>query len=61
MMAGMLLVPVAEGLAVFSTADGVRERVIPLSHPAGTGPVLPAVSGPVVIEQRGATLAGFGP
>jgi len=61
MMAGRLLVPVAEGLAVHNPADGVRERVIQLAHPAGTGPVVPAVSGPVVIEQRGATLVGFGP
>jgi hypothetical protein len=61
MMAGRLLVPVAEGLAVHNPADGVRERVIQLAHPAGTGPVVPAVSGPVVIEQRGDTLVGFGP
>ena len=61
MMAGRLLVPVADGLAVFNPSDGAYERTIPLSHPDGTGPVIPAVSGPVVIEQRGATLVGFGP
>jgi hypothetical protein len=61
MMAGRLLVPVADGLAVFNPSDGGYERIIPLSHPDGTGPVIPAVSGPVVIEQRGATLVGFGP
>ena len=61
MMAGRLLVPVAEGLAVFDPRDGALERTIPLTHPEGTGPVIPAVSGPVVIEQRGATLAGYGP
>lgn len=61
MMAGRLLVPVAGGLAVHDPADGAQERVIPLAHPPGTGAVLPAVSGPMVIEQRGSALAGFGP
>jgi outer membrane protein assembly factor BamB len=61
MMAGRLLVPVAEGLAVYATADGVRERVVPLAHPAGTGPVLPAVAGETVIEQRDATVAAYRP
>ena len=61
MMAGRLLVPVVEGLAVYNAADGVRERVIPLSHPAGTGPVVAAVAGQTVIEQRDAGLVGYGP
>ena len=61
MMAGRLLVPVAEGLAVHTANDGVRERVIPLAHPAGTGPVMPAVFGQMVIEQRDATVAGYAP
>lgn len=61
MMAGQLLVPVAGGLAVYDTADGTHQRVIPMSHPAGDGAILPAVSGTTVIEQRGAALAGFGP
>ncbi len=61
MMAGRLLVPVADGLAVCDPADGALERVIPLSHPSGTAAVMPAVSGPMVIEQRGSALAAFGP
>lgn len=61
MMAGRLLVPVADGLAVFNPTGGAYERTIPLQHPDGVGPVLPAVSGSVVIEQRDATLAGYGP
>jgi hypothetical protein len=61
MMAGQLLVPVADGVAVFSTADGKYQRTIPLTHPDGSGPILAAISGTTVIEQRGATLAGFGP
>jgi outer membrane protein assembly factor BamB len=61
MMAGKLLVPLADGLGVYDQANGTRERVITLSHPDGNGPVLPAVSGSMVIEQRGSALAGFGP
>lgn len=61
MMAGKLLVPVAAGLAVYTANDAVRERVIPLSHPEGSGPVTPAVWGPMVIEQRGKTLAAYAP
>jgi hypothetical protein len=61
MMADRLLVPVADGLAVVNPADGAVQRVIPVDHPAGDGPVIPAVSGTMVIEQRGAAVAGFGP
>ena len=61
MMADQLLVPVADGLAVVNPADGAVQRVIPVDHPAGDGPVIPAVSGTMVIEQRGAAIAGFGP
>lgn len=61
MMAGRLLVPVAEGLAVLKPTDGERERVIALTHPTGTGPVFPAVVGQLVIEQRDATVAAYTP
>ena len=61
MMAGRLLVPVAEGLAVYDPTDGTQERVIPLTHPDDDGAILPAVSGTTVIEQRGSALAAFGP
>jgi hypothetical protein len=61
MMAGQLLVPVADGLAVYTPADGVYQRTIPLTHPAGAGPVLPTVSGQTVIEQRGSAIVAFGP
>jgi hypothetical protein len=60
MMAGQLLVPVADGLAVFTTADGKHERTIPVTRPGGSGTILPAISGTTVIEQRGATIVGFG-
>lgn len=61
MMAGALLVPVADGLAVYDPADGHRQRVIPVQHPPGTGAVMPAVIGSMVLEQRDDTLTGFGP
>ncbi len=60
MMAGRFLIPVNEGLAACDPADGARERVIPLAHPPGSGPVMPAVVGTTVVEQRGAVLTGFG-
>ena len=61
MMAGRLLVPVADGLAVDNAGDGARERVIALAHPAGTGAVLPAIIGEMVIEQRDGLVAAYGP
>ena len=61
MMAGKLLVPLTDGLGVYDPANGAAERVIPIVHPQGSGPVLPAVSGSMVIEQRGSAVAGFGP
>ena len=61
MMAGKLLVPLADGLGVYDPASGTAERVISIAHPQGRGPVLPAVSGSLVIEQRGSAVAGFGP
>lgn len=61
MMAGSLLIPVAEGLAVHDPIDGSRQRVIPLEHPPGTAAVLPDVLGSMVFEQRGDTLTAFGP
>ena len=61
MMAGKLLVPVSDGLGVYDPANGAAERVIQIAHPQGNGPVLPAVNGSVVIEQRGSAMAGFGP
>ena len=61
MMAGRLLVPVADGLAVIDPANGDSERVIAVAHPPGSGPVLPAVVGSTVVEQRGAVLTGYGP
>lgn len=60
MMAGKLLIPLTTGLGVYSASTGVRERVILLTHPSGTGPVVPAVTGSLVLEQRGDQLTAFG-
>ena len=60
MMAGRLLVPVRAGLAVYDPT-GAQERIIALTHPVGEGAVLPVAAGSMVLEQRGATVAGFGP
>ena len=60
-MAGKLLVPVAAGIAVYDPSDAVFERLIALSHPPGTAPVLPTAVGSTLIEQRGPALAAFGP
>lgn len=60
MMAGKLLIPVAGGIGVFNPTTGEHERVILVDHPVGPGPVVPGVSGSVVVEQRGDQLAAFG-
>ncbi len=59
MMAGRLLVPVAAGIAVYASNNGAAERIIPLAHPPGPGAVLPAVAGPMLLEQRGPELVAY--
>ncbi|WP_328352618.1 PQQ-like beta-propeller repeat protein [Mycobacterium sp. NBC_00419] len=61
MMGGRLLIPLTTGIGVYDPSSGTNQRVIPVSHPAGNGPVVPAVSGTQLIEQRGAALTVFGP
>jgi hypothetical protein len=61
MMAGRLLIPLTTGLGVYDPTSGVNERVIAITHPAGSGPVVPAVTDSKVIEQRGGELAAYGP
>jgi len=58
-MAGKLLVPVTTGYDVFDPATGKGERHIPLRRPAATGPVVPAVAGSTVLEQRGGELVAL--
>lgn len=61
MMAGKLLVPVEGGLAVYEPVNGSRERLLELAHPPGRGPVVPAVTGTTLLEQRDGSLAAFSP
>ena len=61
MMAGRFLIPVADGLAVYNPANGSQERVIAVPHAPGDAVVIPSTIGPVVLEQRGATLTAFSP
>src|SRR5271163_1753052 len=60
MMAGKLLVPVTDGIAVCDPVTGVGEGFLLVSRQPGSPPVIPAVSGSQVLEQRGNTLVALG-
>ncbi|BBY79611.1 hypothetical protein H7I53_02915 [Mycolicibacterium pulveris] len=60
-MAGRLLVPVTGGYDVFDSATGQGERHIAVSRPTVSAPVVPAVAGSLVMEQRGDELVALGP
>jgi hypothetical protein len=51
--AGRLLVPVPDGLAVLDPATGAVERDLPVARDDPRAPVMPAVLGDTVVEQRG--------
>ena len=59
MMAGRLLVPVTRGYDVFDPQTGKGERHIELSRQPQQGPVVPAVAGTTLLEQRGGTLVAL--
>ncbi len=59
-MAGRLLVPVTGGYDVFDAASGQGDRHIPVRRPPNPGPVVPAVAGSTVLEQRGDELVALG-
>lgn len=52
-MAGSLLVPVTDGIAVLDPATGAEQRRIPVTRDAAAAPIATAVVGDVVLEQRG--------
>ncbi len=59
MMAGSILVPVADGIAALDPATGAAQKRIPLHRSDYHGePISLAVSGTVVLEQRGGRLYG---
>jgi hypothetical protein len=62
MMAGRLLVPVTGAIGVYDPVSGANERYIPVDRSPSTSgkPVVPAVSGSRVFEQRGDTVAALG-
>lgn len=59
-MAGRLLVPVTDGYDVFDPQTGQGERHIPVARPQPSGPVVPAVAGPTLLEQRGDEVVALG-
>jgi hypothetical protein len=59
-MAGKLLVPVTGGFAVCDPVTGDGDGYLPVTRPPGNAPVIPAVSGSQVLEQRGSTLVALG-
>ncbi|CAN5643956.1 hypothetical protein BH09ACT7_BH09ACT7_25640 [soil metagenome] len=60
MMAKKLLIPVTGGIGVYDQATGVSERVIPVTRPPADTAIVPAVSGPTVLEQRGHSVVALG-
>jgi hypothetical protein len=60
MMAGKLLVPVTDGIAVCDPISGDGEGFLPVTRPPGNSPVIPTVAGSQVLEQRGNTLVALG-
>lgn len=60
LMANRMLIPVTGGIAVYHPDTGEYERTIPLRRPAEVSAVYPAVSGGLVLEQRGPMLVALG-
>jgi hypothetical protein len=60
MMAGKLLVPVTGGYDVFDPASGTGVEHIAVQRPPSSAPVVPAVAGTTIIEQRGDQLVALG-
>jgi hypothetical protein len=59
--AGQLLVPVANGLAVIDGPTGTVERELPVARTDPRAPVVPAVLGEVLVEQRGTQIVALRP
>ncbi|OBG84275.1 hypothetical protein A5733_18190 [Mycobacterium sp. NS-7484] len=59
-MAGQLLVPVNDGYDVFDQQNGAGIRHIALPRTPSVSPVIPAVAGDTVLEQRGTQLVALG-
>jgi len=59
LLAGCLLVPVPDGLAVLDTASGEQLDLFPVERGRWTGPVRTTAVADVVLEQRGDTLVAL--
>ncbi len=59
-IAGRLLVPVTGGYDVFDPATGSGIEHIAVQRPPSDAPVVPAVAGSTIIEQRGDQLVALG-
>lgn len=59
LMAGRLLVPIPNGIAVVDPATGAADRTIAVDRGDYSGPVGMSVIGDVVVEQRGEELAAL--
>jgi hypothetical protein len=60
LMAGKLIVPVTDGIAVCDPVSGVGEDFVPVRRPPGDAPVIPLATGSQLLEQRGKTLVALG-
>ena len=59
-MAGRLLVPVPDGIAVVDLATGMSNSEIPVDRGDYDGPVQISVIGDVIVEQRGENVVALG-
>ena len=60
LMAGKLMVPVTDGIAVCDPLTGADQDFLPVHRPPGDAPVIPLASGSQLLEQRGNTLVALG-
>ena len=60
LMAGKLMVPVTDGIAVCDPLTGADQGFLPVHRPPGDAPVIPLATGSQLLEQRGNTLVALG-
>ena len=60
LMAGKLMVPVTDGIAVCDPVTGVGEDFLPVQRQPTSTAVIPAVAGSQLLEQRDGTLVALG-
>jgi hypothetical protein len=60
LMAGKLIVPVTDGIAICDPVTGVGEDFVAVQRPPSDAPVIPLATGSQLLEQRGNTLVALG-